>query len=468
MPRGCWVSGPTPNFDGTTRANHSSNPAHTRLRGQYDMRLDHMFSSRDRMFVRGSWMDFSGERLGSFPAPGIGGGNNDFARDDNTAYNVALSETHVFGSSVVHEIRLGVNSLRTNKQPLGRGYPNDDYGLHVESVTGIEGLSRINLGGALSYAPLGEFQFNPNDKTAGTFQVLDNLSIARGAHTIKTGADLRWVRSDSIGAQFARGIFTFNGRFTGSSFGDFLLGMTSGRQFSTVQFGNLRERDYMFYAQDDWRIARQLTLNLGLRYELASPRFDTLDRMSALDPSVFPEVRVIRAGEFGRSWSDRALVRTDTNNWAPRIGVAYQPAQVWTARAAWGLFYGTPKGAGPAVHLLNNWPESREVTVPSTAARSAGQLSDGIDASLLGSATQMPAESFVERLEPGLHHPHDLAVESERTAAARAIVGRDDRVRGLIVASPATPVQHERRGTRRQPHRARTTDDSVARCDHDD
>ena len=384
---GLW---PTPNFEGTTRANHSSNPAHERLRSQYDVRLDHMFSSRDRMFVRGSWMDFSGERLGSFPAPGIGGGNNDFARDDNTAYNVALSETHVFGSSVVHEIRLGVNSLRTNKQPLGRGYPNEDYGLHVESPSAIEGLSRINLGGALSYAPLGEFQFNPNDKTAGTFQVLDNLSIARGAHTIKTGADLRWVRSDSIGAQFARGIFTFNGRFTGSSFGDFLLGMTSGRQLSTVQFGNLRERDYMFYAQDDWRIARQLTLNLGLRYELASPRFDTLDRMSALDPSVFPEVLVIRAGEFGRSWSDRALVRTDTNNWAPRIGLAYQPAQVWTARAAWGLFYGTPKGVGPAVHLLNNWPESREVTVPSTASSSAGQLADGIDASLLGSSTQMP------------------------------------------------------------------------------
>ena len=63
--------------------------------------------------------------------------------------------------------------------------------------------------------------------------------------------DLRWVRSDIIGAKFARGLFTFNGRFTGSSFGDFLLGMTSARQISTVQYGNLRERDYMFYAQDD-------------------------------------------------------------------------------------------------------------------------------------------------------------------------------------------------------------------------
>ncbi|MET0166653.1 MAG: TonB-dependent receptor, partial [Vicinamibacterales bacterium] len=386
---GLW---PMPNFDGTTRANHSSNPADTRLRGQYDIRLDHSFSSRDRMFVRGSWMDFSAERLGSFPDPGLGAGNNDFARDDNTAYNVALSETHVFGSSVVHEVRLGVNSLRTNKQPLGRGYPNEDVGLHVANPVGIEGLSRINLAGPLSYAPLGDFQFNPNDKTAGTVQLLDNLSIASGAHTIKTGVDLRWVRSDVIGANFARGLFTFNGRFTGSSFGDFLLGMTSARQISTVQYGNLRERDYMFYAQDDWRITRQLTLNLGLRYELASPRFDTHDRMSALDVSVFPEVRVVHAGANGRSWSDRALVRTDTNNWAPRIGLAYQPASRWTARAAWGLFYGTPKGTGAALHLLSNWPASREVTVPSTATRSAGQLADGIDASLLGSAAQMPAD----------------------------------------------------------------------------
>jgi hypothetical protein len=67
-----------------------------------------MFSSRDRMFVRVSWMDFEGERNGPFPAPAVGGSNNDFARDDNNAYNVALSETHVFGSSVVHEVRVGV------------------------------------------------------------------------------------------------------------------------------------------------------------------------------------------------------------------------------------------------------------------------------------------------------------------------------------------------------------------------
>ena len=291
----------------------------------------------------------------------------------------------------MHEVRLGVNSLRTNKQPLVAGYPNEDFGLHVASAEPIEGLARLNFGGALPYAPLGEFQFNPNDKTAGTLQVLDNLSIARGAHTIKTGADLRWVQSDIVGAQFARGLFTFNGRFTGSSFADFLLGMTSSRQFSTVQRANLRERDYMFYAQDDWRVSRALTLNLGLRYELASPRFDTLDRMSALDPSAFPECAWSRPGSSAARGPDRALVRTDTNNWAPRIGVAYQPHHAGRSAAAAGtvLRHAERRGPGraPPQQLADN-PRSHRAVHGDTVRRPARRRAS---TSLLGSATQMPA-----------------------------------------------------------------------------
>jgi hypothetical protein len=134
---------PEPNFADATRANHTSSPAHLRRRAQFDGRVDFTLSTRDRMFVRGSWMSFRGERRGSFPGPGAGSGNNDFARDHNHAFNVALSETHVFGASVVHEVRLGVNSLRTNKRPLVSGFPNQDFGLRVEAAEPIEGLARL-------------------------------------------------------------------------------------------------------------------------------------------------------------------------------------------------------------------------------------------------------------------------------------------------------------------------------------
>jgi hypothetical protein len=136
----------------------------------------------------------------------------------------------------------------------------------------------------------------------------------------------------------------------------------------------------MFYAQDDWRITRQLTLNLGLRYELASPRFDTHDRMSALDVSVFPEVRVVHAGANGRSWSDRALVRTDTNNWAPRIGGTSRTGMDGAGRL--GLLY-TPKGAGPALHPPQQLARVAEVTV--LYHKSFGRPAGGDRCKLLGS-----------------------------------------------------------------------------------
>jgi hypothetical protein len=381
---------PEPNFAGTTRANYISAPNHSRNRYQFDVRGDHNFSATDRMFVRVSRMDFERERHGPLALPAVGASDNDISRDENDGLNLAVSETHIFGPTLVNEARFGFNSLTTDKRPLTDGFPNERFGLRVASPEPVAGLARVTFGGALGYVPLGESAFNPNYKVARTFQVLDNLSILTGRHTIKLGADLRWIQSDIFGAPQTRGVFNFNGKFTGSSLGDFLLGMTNTRAFSTFHQGALRERDYMFYVQDDWRPTSRMTINLGLRYELASPMFDTEDRMTTLDVSSFPTVSAVRAGERGRSWSDRALVQTDTNNWAPRVGFAFQPASRWTVRAAGGMFYGTPKAQAANLRLINNWPHYRDVTVLSTATRSAGQLADGIDASLLGGTTEMP------------------------------------------------------------------------------
>ena len=105
-----------------------------------------MFSSRDRMFVRASWMDFSGERHGPFPGAGVGGGNNDFARDDNAAFNVALSETHVFGSALVHEARLGVNSLQDEQAAVDRRVSESGVRAAGRRRRAVEGLARLNFG----------------------------------------------------------------------------------------------------------------------------------------------------------------------------------------------------------------------------------------------------------------------------------------------------------------------------------
>ena len=101
------------------------------------------------------------------------------------------------------------------------------------------------------------------------YQIVDSLSWIKGTHTIKIGADLRDYRLTSTNSANSRGAFSFNGIYTGNAFADYLTGYpTSGsRSFPRNLFG-LTENRYHFYVQDDWKVARNLTLNLGLRYEL--------------------------------------------------------------------------------------------------------------------------------------------------------------------------------------------------------
>lgn len=382
---------PDPNFVDTTRDNYVSSPKHARDRYQYDLRLDHNFSGSDKVFVRLSRMDIRDDREGPLPRPAVGAPNNETSLNDNQAHSLALSATRIFGPHVVNEARFGFNALETDKHPLVADAVNEQFGLRVVAPQPVSGLARMTFGGALGYVALGDATFTPNYKLSRTFQALDNLTLIRGRHTLKSGVDLRWIQADIVGAPQTRGIFNFNGKFTGSSLGDFLLGMTNTRQFSTFQEGNLRERNFMFYVQDDWKIGPRLTLNLGMRYELSSPMFDAQDRMTTLDLSATPSVRVVRAGEAGDSWSSRSLVNTDTNNWAPRLGFAWQPASRWSVRGAAGVFYGTTGGGlGASSRLINNWPIYRDVTIRSTPTRSAGQLADGLDPSVLGSTEVMP------------------------------------------------------------------------------
>jgi Carboxypeptidase regulatory-like domain/TonB dependent receptor-like, beta-barrel len=382
---------PEPNHVDTTRDNYVSSPKHVRDRYQYDLRLDHNFSAANKAFVRVSRMDIRDDRDGPLPPPAVGAPNNETSLNNNQAHSLALSATRIIGPRVVNEARFGFNALETDKHPLVADAVNEQFGLRVVAPQPVTGLARTTFSGALGYVTLGDATFTPNYKLSRTFQALDNLTLIHGRHSLKTGVDLRWIQADIVGAPQTRGIFNFNGKFTGSSLGDFLLGMTNTRQFSTFQQGNLRERNFMFYVQDDWKIGPRLTLNLGMRYELSSPMFDAQDRMTTLDLSAIPAFRVVRAGEAGDSWSSRGLVDTDPNNWAPRIGFAWQPASRWSVRGAAGVFYGTTGGGlGASSRLINNWPIFRDVTIRSTPTRSAGQLADGLDPSVLGSTDVMP------------------------------------------------------------------------------
>jgi len=386
---------PSPNFSGFgSRENFTSGPAWTATRDQYDFRVDHNVTENDKIFGRFSLNRFDNLKAGIFPSPARGGQNNDRAFDDNDARSVAFSYTRILRPTLVNEFRYGFIRQKVDKRELSdvlSSEINAKYGINgIPANDRLFGLPNFAFTGALTYTGLGEPGSMPNFKIHQVHQYLDNLSWNRGNHNFKFGADVRWNRSDIFGGATGHGNISFNGNFSRISFGDFLLGMPSSAALTSFLQGAMRFQNYMFYALDDWKVTPRLTVNLGLRYELSSPWVEKYDNMNRLDLGNGANFgNIVYANACG-SWSCRGLVNNDTNNWAPRIGFAYQVTNRTIFRVSSGIFYGGQGSLGADARGINNWPYNRSVTAQSTPTTPAFQLSTGYPANFLGSTTSPP------------------------------------------------------------------------------
>ncbi|MGH9341455.1 MAG: TonB-dependent receptor domain-containing protein [Acidobacteriota bacterium] len=389
---------PSPNFSGAGRNNFVSSPPWANDRDQFDFRVDHSFSDNDKAFVRYSFMLEDEVRHGALPPPLIGSGANTRAIDDNVAHSLAISETHIFTPSTVNEARFGLSQLRTDKVPLSPEHVNDEFGIKgIPHFEEIPGLPLVQLAGAVGYLNIGDANFSPNLKVSRTLHFMDNLSLIRGNHNLKVGADIRNFKTDIFGSAQARGRINFNGRYTGVSLADFLLGWANIADLSNIQQGDLRAWAWMGYFQDDWKIAPRLTLNLGLRYELATPFWDVDDRQNNFITDLgHPNFgQLIRAGQFGDSIEDRALMGLDTNNWAPRIGLAYRITPKTVIRLGAGVFYGGPENIGASSRLVANPPFFSRVMKRGTAKAPAIIFSEGFPANMLGDLETIPPDADI-------------------------------------------------------------------------
>ncbi|PYS33947.1 MAG: hypothetical protein DMG14_30655 [Acidobacteria bacterium] len=184
-------------------------------------------------------------------------------------------------------------------------------------------------------------------------QISDNMIWNQGRHNVRWGADFRlqWTKTHST--QNSRGTFTFTGarsagvveglpvQGTGYDFADFLLGLP---QSTSLQYGNLtynfRGGSWDIYIQDDWRFRSNLTVNLGLRYDYASPYIETSSRIVNLDVAPgFTAVVPVLPGEVGpyHGQFPGSLVNPDRNNVAPRIGIAWRMNNRTVVRAGYGV-----------------------------------------------------------------------------------------------------------------------------------
>jgi Carboxypeptidase regulatory-like domain/TonB dependent receptor-like, beta-barrel len=193
--------------------------------------------------------------------------------------------------------------------------------------------------------------FQPNN----TYQVSDGFSKAIGPHTLKFGGEFRYLQINERNTCAANGDFTFNGAETGSDFADFLIGAPNEFNQCSRQLLDSRTRYGGAYVQDTYKVKPNLTLNLGLRWEVSMPWYDTQGKIETIVPGLqstqFPTAPLgwVVPGDPG---IPSTLAPTRYNNFAPRVGLAYSPGFTdgvagkifggpgkTSIRAAYGIYY---------------------------------------------------------------------------------------------------------------------------------
>jgi hypothetical protein len=190
------------------------------------------------------------------------------------------------------------------------------------------------------------------------FQVNDSLSSVHGNHNMKAGVEARWLQTNGGDPFNQMGTFGFNsvetalptaaGRTsTGSSFASFLLGLTDSASYNGLYVvPAARYKNLSFFAQDDWKVSRTLTLNLGLRYDIYFARTEHYNNFSGFDPALAnpgaggnPGAIAFLGDGTGRDSSRDSFANTDYNNVGPRFGLAWAPNEKTAIRGGYGIYY---------------------------------------------------------------------------------------------------------------------------------
>lgn len=335
----------------------------------YDVKIDHNFSQNQRAFARFSRRTFTNEGASVFPeqlrvAEGV-------LLQPQISTGAAIDYNWNITPTYLLNVRVGLGRILLDFGAQGEGFNPTQLGFPAYIANNADRLVFPGIAPAGFRAlGVGGPDIRRNAFMTHSLQIA-NTKIA-GRHTLKFGLDARLFRVNNLEAGAATGNFNFGPNFTqgpnanvasatsGNGLASFLLGLGGG--IFTTKFRDLATQSFYYgpYIQDDWRVTDRLSLNMGLRWEIETPRTERYDRMNYFDPTIRNPLSDrtglnLQGGlvYVGVGGAERRQFKTDLKNFGPRLGFAYQITPQTVVRAAGGIFYGAhPYSAGGVIGAL--------------------------------------------------------------------------------------------------------------------
>jgi hypothetical protein len=351
--------------------------------------------------------------------------------------NATISETHIFSPNILNEARIGWVRVASSRAPPSASPDMRDLGMNITQQPTPKGLLGISVSGY--WSRIGDELTAKFPRENWTFG--DRVVWVKGQHSISLGFSIDKERADIVNQYRTGGSFTFSGQVTGNALADFMLGRIGSMDQGMGEYKNNRNTFYAPFAQDNWKVNKRLTINLGLRYEPSAPwrelaarweRFFPEDYFKGVKSTAFVNAPM---GETFRNSPGVPYDGTtgDFNNWAPRVGFAYDltgdgkmsirggagffydqrgggsinnpgvDASPWSARVS----YTTPCEQGPTA------PRATCFAAPYAGAAKTDPFPQPLGAPTAAFPTPVLATTYVSQLTSTLAYNYNLTLERQ-------------------------------------------------------
>jgi hypothetical protein len=383
-----------------------------------DLRLDFQQSPSSSWFLRVSDRKETGVNYPTIPLPLDGQTNGTIRILDQ---QVALGYTHTFGADKILDARLGLSRTEAGKYTLSIG--QNDFtipGLPANPIV-AGGLPSVGISG---FTGFGRQSTNPQWQNPSLLDPKVNFTWVRGKHSLKFGYEYEqiWMAVNDNNPLY--GSFTYGSGYslcdaaisplcatnasggaastspvTDTYWADFLFGTTTSYQLANYFVVHLRQTMDSAYAQDDWKVTPNLTLNLGVRWEYGSPYSERNNYISNFDPASQTVLTITPGAVAGNGITPvnpggiygKTLINPDLNDWSPRVGFAYALSSRTVLRGGFGTGYVHYTRAGSGDILGINAPQAQFAAVTQIKPTTTNHCSTPLPSQIIPTGSTTPS-----------------------------------------------------------------------------